>query len=42
MDTRRLVDQLAEMRANVVLMGMGGSSAYYPTRVGFHYASPYL
>ena len=42
MDTRRLVTQLAEMRANVVLMGMGGISAYYPTNVEFHYPSPYL
>ena len=42
MDTRRLVSQLAEMRANVVLMGMGGISAYYPTNVEFHYPSPYL
>ncbi len=41
-DTHRLVAQLAEMRANVVLMGMGGISAYYPTRVEFHYPSPYL
>ncbi len=42
MDTRRLVTQLAEMRANVVLMGMGGITAYYPTRAEFHYPSPYL
>jgi len=42
MDTRRLVDQLAAMRANVVLMGMGGIAAYYPTRTEFHYPSPYL
>jgi hypothetical protein len=42
MDTHRLVSQLADMRANVVLMGMGGISAYYPTRVEFHYPSPYL
>jgi hypothetical protein len=42
MDTQRLVGQLAEMRANVVLMGMGGISAYYPTEVEFHHRSPYL
>ncbi len=42
LDTHRLVSQLAEMRANVVLMGMGGISAYYPTKVEFHYPSPYL
>ncbi len=42
MDTRRLVVQLAAMRANVVLMGMGGIAAYYPTRTEFHYPSPFL
>ncbi len=42
MDTHRLVSQLAEMRANVVLMGMGGITAYYPTKAEFHYPSPYL
>ena len=42
LDAKRLVTQLADMRANVVLMGMGGIAAYYPTRTPFHYASPYL
>ncbi len=42
LDARRLVEQLADMRANVVLMGMGGISAYYPTKVPFHYPSPQL
>jgi hypothetical protein len=42
LDPVRHADQLAEMRANVVLMGMGGICAYYPTRVEFHYPSPYL
>ncbi len=42
MDTRRLAEQLADMRANVVLMGMGGITAYYPTAVPFHYASPFM
>ena len=42
LDTQRLVEQLAGMRANVVLMGMGGIAAYYPTTVAFHYPSPYL
>lgn len=40
LDARRLADQLAEMRANVVLVGMGGIVAYYPTKVMYHYASP--
>ena len=42
LDAKRLVTQLADMRANVVLMGMGGIAAYYPTRTPFHYPSPYL
>jgi hypothetical protein len=42
LDPVRHADQLAEMRANVVLMGMGGICAYYPTRVEFHYPSQYL
>jgi hypothetical protein len=42
LDPARLVDQLADMRANVLLMGMGGIVAYYPTKVPFHYPSPDL
>jgi Hypothetical glycosyl hydrolase 6 len=42
LDARRLAEQLADMRANVVLMGMGGIAAYYPTAVDFHYPSPDL
>jgi hypothetical protein len=42
LDPARLVDQLAAMRANVLLEGMGGIVAYYPTAVPFHYPSPYL
>ncbi len=42
LNSDRLVGQLSEMRANVLLMGMGGISAYYPTTVEFHYPSPYL
>ena len=40
LDAKRLVGQLAAMRANVLLFGMGGIAAYYPTKVAFHYASP--
>jgi hypothetical protein len=42
LDAARLVQQLGDMRANVLLMGMGGISAYYPTSVEFHYPSPNL
>jgi uncharacterized lipoprotein YddW (UPF0748 family) len=30
------------MRANVLLLGMGGIAAYYPTATEFHYPSPQL
>ncbi len=42
LNARQLTEQLADMRANVLLQGMGGISAYYPTAVAFHYPSPYL
>ncbi|HXE10764.1 MAG TPA: hypothetical protein VN633_01505 [Bryobacteraceae bacterium] len=42
LDAGRLVQQLTDMRANVLLIGMGGIVAYYPTKVPFHYASPFL
>lgn len=42
LDARHLAEQLADMRANVVLMGMGGIAAYYPTQVAYHYVSPDL
>jgi len=41
-DAKRLVSQLADMRANVLLESMGGIVAYYPTQVPFHYPSPDL
>lgn len=42
LDAVRLAEQLADMRANVLLEGMGGIAAYYPTASEFHYASPQL
>src|SRR5215475_11074766 len=42
LDAKRLSDQLADMRANVLLQGMGGIVAYYPTKTEFHYPSPQL
>lgn len=42
LNAKHLADQLADMRANVLLMGMGGITAYYPTKVEFHYPSSYM
>ena len=42
LDAKRVVQQLSDMRANVLLEGMGGIAAYYPTEVPYHYRSPQL
>jgi hypothetical protein len=42
LDAKRLVRQVAEFPANTLLFNMGGIVAQYPTRVDYHYASPYL
>jgi putative glycosyl hydrolase-like family 6 (GHL6) protein len=42
LDPERLVRQLADFKANVLLFGMGGIVAHYPTRVEFHYPSAYI
>jgi len=42
LDPKRLVRELGEFPANVLLFGMGGIVAHYPTKVEFHYPSPYL
>src|SRR4051812_40495671 len=42
LDATALARQLGDMKANVLLLGMGGIAAYYPTAVPFHYASPAL
>jgi hypothetical protein len=42
LDPARLATQLAEFKANVLLFGMGGIVAHYPTEVRFHYRSPHL
>lgn len=42
LEAKHLVDQLSDMRANVLLIGMGGITAFYPTTVPFHYPSTYM
>ena len=42
LDPERLARQLDEFHANVLLFGMGGIVAHYPTEVDFHYRSPTL
>jgi hypothetical protein len=38
----RFIGQVADFDANVLLMATGGISAFYPSRVEFHYLNPYI
>jgi hypothetical protein len=42
LDPEQLVAQAAGFHANVLHYSMGAIAAHYPTRVAFHYASPFL
>jgi hypothetical protein len=42
LDARKLAQQLADFKANVVLFGMGGIVAHYPADLEFHQRSPQL
>ncbi|HYW43449.1 MAG TPA: family 10 glycosylhydrolase [Bryobacteraceae bacterium] len=40
LDPGKYVAEVSEFNANVLLMAMGGISAFYPSRVQYHYVSP--
>jgi hypothetical protein len=42
LEPRRFIGQVAEFDANVLLMAMGGISAFYPSKVQHHYVSPFI
>ena len=42
LEPKKFVAQIAAFDANVLLMAMGGISAFYPSRVQYHYVSPYI
>ena len=42
LNAQHLVSQLTDIKANVLLMSMGGIVAFYPPKVPFEYASSYL
>jgi hypothetical protein len=42
LDATHLAQQLADFQVNVVLFGMGGIVAHYPTNLEFHQRSPFL
>ena len=42
LDFDRLFDRLADLRANVWLMNVGGIAAFYPTDLEYHYQNPHV
>lgn len=42
LDAKRLVEQIADFPANVLLFGMGGIVAHYDTAIDFHRRSPHM
>ena len=42
LDPQKFVDEIAGFDANALLMALGGISAYYPSKVQYHYVSPYI
>jgi hypothetical protein len=42
MDPRKFVGEIADFDANALLMALGGISAFYPSKVQYHYVSPYI
>ncbi len=42
LESQRFIAQIADFDANVLLMAMGGISSFYPTRVQYHYQSPFI
>jgi hypothetical protein len=41
-DSDKLIQQLVDLNANVVLLPTGGIAAHYPTQIPFHFISPSL
>jgi hypothetical protein len=42
MKPETFVREIADFNANALLMALGGISAFYPSKVQFHYVSPYI
>ena len=42
LNPQKFVGDVATFDANVLLMAMGGISAFYPSKVQYHYVSPYI
>ena len=40
LNPKKFVGEVADYDGNVLLMTMGGISAYYPSKVQYHYVSP--
>jgi hypothetical protein len=42
LNPQKFVGEIADFDANALLMAMGGISAFYPSKVQYHYVSPYI
>ena len=42
MQPEKFVGEVADFDANALLMALGGISAFYPSKVQYHYVSPYI
>ncbi len=42
LEPHKFVDEIADFDANVLLMTLGGISAFYPSKVQYQYVSPYI
>lgn len=42
MDVDRLISDVESFSANTLMIGAGGITAFYPTKLPYHYSSPYL
>jgi len=42
LNPQKFVGEVAAFDANALLMALGGISAFYPSKVQYHYVSPYI
>ena len=42
LDIERLISQVKNFSANVLMLNTGGIAAFYPTQLEYHYRSPFL
>jgi len=42
MDVDQHIEHLKQLKCNVLMVGCGGITAFYPTRLEYHYRNPYM